>query len=59
MNIDLLLLLPVESVSNNTDSATLPSHPTLWLTVGLHTCHGAVQPCHDREEKGISFLGSS
>ncbi len=73
INLDLLLLLPMESMSKNTDSATLPLQLTLWLKLGLHCtvhcyrspllcgapCRWVVQPCRDREEERTAPLGSS
>ncbi len=46
-NVDLLLLLPVESMNENTDSATLPLQPTFWWKVGLHLyCSLLGEPLH-------------
>ncbi len=48
-NVDLLLLLPMESMSENTDSATQALQPTLWLGGGiasiLFTVRGATLLC--------------
>ncbi len=42
-NVDLHLLLPVESLSKNMDSATLSLQPTLWSKVVLHPYHSLLQ----------------